>query len=72
LPLIPIAAFLTGALLTLLLPVALLISLAAWYWLYSARAPAADERPDTGPASSAAADPAPAFPPEPGQPAAGA
>ena len=30
-PLIPIAAFLAGALLTLLLPIGLLISLVVWY-----------------------------------------
>ncbi len=38
-PLVPIAAFLAGALLTLLLPVALLIALVVWYWLFSVRVP---------------------------------
>lgn len=65
-PSVPIAAFLTGALLSLLVPVALLIALTAWYWLHSARAPAADDT------SSGAIDPAPALPPEPGPPASGA
>ena len=32
-PVLPIADFLAGALLTLLLPVALLIALVAWYWM---------------------------------------
>jgi hypothetical protein len=63
--LVPIAAFITGALLTLLLPVALLISLTVWYWLYSAREPAADD-----PAPGSASRPVdPSLPPEPSQPA---
>jgi hypothetical protein len=37
LPVVPIAAFLAGSLLTLLLPVALLIALGVWYWMFSAR-----------------------------------
>ena len=68
-PVVPIAAFLTGALLTLLLPVALLIALALWYWLYSAR------EPDAHPAEPGSAPPVPdpeAFPPEPSQTAPGA
>ncbi len=36
---VPIAAFLAGALMTLLLPVALLIALAVWYWMFSVRVP---------------------------------
>ncbi len=36
---VPIAAFLAGALLTLLLPVLLLIALVVWYWKFSARVP---------------------------------
>jgi hypothetical protein len=69
--LVPIAAFQTGALLTLLLPVALLIALAVWYWLYSARVPAAEDGSEPG-SASAAADPAPAFPAETSPPAPGA
>lgn len=57
-PSVPIAAFLAGALLTLLLPVAILIALSVWYWLFSVRVPeTADQAgPDT---SQAAANPAP-------------
>ena len=47
-PLIPTAAFLTGALLSLLLPVALLIALSVWYWVFSARVPATGERRRAG------------------------
>lgn len=36
---VPIAAFLAGSLLTLLLPVGLLIALVVWYWLFSVRVP---------------------------------
>jgi len=36
---VPIAAFLAGALLTILLPLALLIALAVWYWMFSVRVP---------------------------------
>jgi hypothetical protein len=65
---IPFAAFLAGALLTLLLPVTLLIALAVWYWLFSVRATEADGR---GPGKeSAVANPGPSvpesLPPEPG------
>lgn len=38
-PLVPIAAFLTGALLSLLMPVILLIVLVGWYWYFSLRVP---------------------------------
>ena len=38
-PLVPIAAFLTGALLSLLIPTVLLISLVVWYWKFSVRVP---------------------------------
>ncbi len=60
-PLIPIAAFLAGALLTLLLPVLLLIALVVWYWLFAARVPetAAGVEPGTEPA---AASPGPSIP----------
>jgi hypothetical protein len=60
LPLLPIADFLAGALLTLLLPVTLLIALVLWYWWYSARVPAADRsEPATAPA---AGNPGPSAP----------
>ena len=42
-PLIPIATFLAGALLTLLLPVGILITLVVWYWIFSARVPENDQ-----------------------------
>lgn len=38
-PLLPIAAFLAGALLSLLVPVALLIALSFWYMLFVRRIP---------------------------------
>jgi hypothetical protein len=38
-PVVPIATFLAGALLTLLLPVLLLVALVVWYWWFSARVP---------------------------------
>ena len=66
---LPIADFLAGSLLTLLLPVALLIALVAWYWWFSARVPeTADGRKRS--TSAAATNPGPAvpenLPPEPG------
>jgi hypothetical protein len=77
LPFVPIATFLAGSLLTLLLPIALLIALVVWYWRFSSRVPETAEGPGTG--TSAAAPPAPAqapanagpnvtesLPPEPG------
>jgi hypothetical protein len=72
LPLVPIAAFLTGALLSLLLPLALLIALVVWYWKFSLQvpettvadipsAPAAREAgPAMGNPAPATEDPAPA------------
>ena len=66
---VPIAAFLAGALLTLLLPIALLIALVVWYWLFSVRVPETAEgtEPGTPPAE---ANPGPTvsetLPPEPG------
>ncbi len=68
-PLIPIATFLAGSLLTLLLPVLLLIALVAWYWWFSVRVPetadASQRRPEP-----AEAHPGPTvhetLPPEPG------
>lgn len=44
---VPIAAFLAGALLSLLLPVALLIALSVWYMAFLRRVP---ETPDPEPA----------------------
>jgi hypothetical protein len=66
----PIAdAFLAGALLTLLLPVALLIALTVWYWLFSVRVPETADGRERG-ADPAAANPGPSvaapLPPEPG------
>jgi hypothetical protein len=65
--LFPFADFLAGALLTLLLPVALLIALVAWYWWFSARVPeTADGRKGS---TAAATNPGPSvsenLPPEP-------
>jgi hypothetical protein len=51
---VPIAAFLAGALLTLLLPVALLIALSTWYWVFSARVPETSRRRTVGSEPSAA------------------
>lgn len=42
-PLIPVAAFLAGALLSLLLPVGLLIALTVWYMLFVRRVPETGE-----------------------------
>jgi hypothetical protein len=65
---LPIADFLAGALLTLLLPVALLIALVAWYWIVTARMPDTADGPDTS-TTPGAATPGPAvsesLPPEP-------
>ncbi|MGH2887817.1 MAG: hypothetical protein ACRDPA_34820 [Solirubrobacteraceae bacterium] len=74
-PVLPIADFLAGALLTILMPLALLIALTVWYWRFSARVPETVQGP--GPDTAAAAPPAPAaanpgpsvpesLPPEPG------
>jgi hypothetical protein len=48
LPSVPIAAFLAGALLTILLPLALLIALSVWYWGFSVRSPEAVEVTEPG------------------------
>jgi uncharacterized RDD family membrane protein YckC len=65
---LPIADFLAGSLLTLLLPVALLIALVAWYWVVSVRVPDTGDRPEPG-NPTAAANPGPSvpesLPPEP-------
>ncbi len=67
---IPIAAFLAGALLTLLLPVALLIALVVWYWVFSQRVPETTDQagPDT---ATAAANPLQSAKSESGPPAHG-
>ena len=64
---LPIADFLAGALLTLLLPVALLIALVVWYYMVSSRVPdTADGRKGS---TAAATNPGPSvsenLPPEP-------
>ena len=74
-PFVPIATFLAGSLLTLLLPIALLIALVVWYWRFSSRVPETAEAPGTSttaaaPSAPAAANPGPnvteTLPPEPG------
>jgi hypothetical protein len=69
LPVIPYADFLAGALLTLLLPVALLIALVVWYWWFSMRVPETADGQATA-KDPGAATPAPSIPeslpPEPG------
>lgn len=52
-PTLPVAAFLAGALLSLLLPVGLLIALTVWYLLFLRRVPEPDLNPDpVGPPQS--------------------
>lgn len=68
-PLVPIATFLAGALLTLLLPVLLLIVLTVWYWKFSARAPETSEA--DMPAAPAEAGAAPSATPATGASASG-
>ncbi len=67
-PLVPIAAFLTGALLTLLLPVVLLIALVVWYWKFSVRVPDTADRTGAS-ATTIATNPGPTvsenLPPDP-------
>jgi hypothetical protein len=58
-PLIPIAGFLAGSLLTLLLPIGLLISLTVWYVKFVRRVPGPEatggtEGPDTAPGAEGA------------------
>jgi hypothetical protein len=65
--LIPIAAFLAGALLTLLLPTGLLISLTVWYVKFVRRVPgpeatSATEGPETAPGAEGAEGPVPGDP----------
>ena len=54
---LPIATFLAGSLLTLLVPILLLIALVVWYWKFVERVPGPAEPQD------AAAPPAAAGPP---------
>jgi hypothetical protein len=61
-PVLPLAAFLAGALLSLLLPTILLIALVVWYWAFIRRVPESSDVPDAPTAASA--DPAT---PSPGQ-----
>jgi hypothetical protein len=65
---LPIADFLAGSLLTLLLPVALLIALVAWYWIVTARMPDTADGPETS-TTPAPTTPGPSvsetLPPEP-------
>ena len=67
-PLVPIATFLAGSLLTLLLPIALLIALVVWYWMVSVRVPDTADGPETS-TTPAGSTPGPAvpesLPPEP-------
>ena len=67
---LPIADFLAGSLLTLLMPVALLIALVVWYWVVSVRTPDTSDGRGESSASPAAANPGPTvsetLPPEPG------
>jgi hypothetical protein len=69
LPLVPFATFLAGALLTILLPLALLIALVVWYYMFSVRVPETERGPETR-TDPAAANPGPdipeTLPPEPG------
>jgi hypothetical protein len=57
---LPVATFLAGSLLTLLLPVLLLIALVVWYWKVVERVPGPDEPAEPG--SAPAANPAPGDP----------
>jgi hypothetical protein len=68
--LVPIAAFLAGALLTLLMPVALLIALVVWYWVVSVRVPDTADGAEPG-TTQPAANPAPSAPSQTRPPAQG-
>lgn len=63
---VPIAAFLAGALLTLLLPVAILIALSVWYWVFSVRVPENAASPGPGATTTPEATPAHELAPVPG------
>ena len=60
-PVVPIAAFLAGALLTILLPLALLIALTVWYWAFSVRVPETAAGPERHPEPTEA-NPGPTIP----------
>ena len=64
--LVPIASFLAGSLLSLLLPTLLLIALVVWYLRFFRRVPDTPEPPDSG-SQVAAPDAAPIASP-PGNP----
>jgi hypothetical protein len=64
LPTVPIATFLAGSLLSLLLPTLLLIALVVWYFRFIDRAPGPADgsepaRPPTDPAKSASPEAVP-------------
>jgi len=65
---VPFADFLAGALLTLLLPIALLLALVGWYWWFSVRVPETADGPEPS-TPPAATNPGPSvpetLPPEP-------
>ena len=65
---VPIAAFLAGALLTILLPICLLLALVAWYWMFSVRVPetAGVSEPVAEPAANPGPDIPETLPPEHG------
>lgn len=63
-PLVPIATFLAGSLLSLLLPTLLLIALVVWYVRFIGRIPGPDDtsepaRPASDPAKSASSEAVP-------------
>jgi hypothetical protein len=55
-PLLPIATFLAGSLLSLLLPVLMLIALVVWYWWFIRRVPETEATP--GPPEAPTSTPA--------------
>jgi hypothetical protein len=57
-PPVPIAAFLTGALLSLLLPACMLVALVVWYVHFVRRVPDTDNTAETRSQQPAAGDPA--------------
>lgn len=67
---VPIAAFLAGALMTLLMPVTLLIALAVWYWMFSVRVPNTADGSEPAGSTPLDANPGPTvienLPPDPG------
>ncbi len=71
--LMPIASFLAGSLLTILLPISLLIGLVVWYTRFLRRASEAADTSDLGRSGAeASGTPAGAAPAEGASPAAGA